>query len=48
MTADLQASPLATLKALGLINADHYRRALAHPHIAELAVATCRVTWYGW
>jgi hypothetical protein len=36
MTIDLQASPLATLKELGIINANHYRRALAHPQLAEL------------
>ena len=36
MTIDLQASPLATLKELGIINANHYRRALAHPQLTEL------------
>ncbi|WP_426208685.1 hypothetical protein [Massilia sp. TWP1-3-3] len=36
MTTALQTSHLATLKAIGIINASHVRRALAHPQLAEL------------
>jgi hypothetical protein len=36
MTTDTQASPLATLQSIGIINAEHHRRALADPHAAEL------------
>jgi hypothetical protein len=36
MTTATQASPLATLQSIGIINADHHRRALADPHAAEL------------
>jgi hypothetical protein len=37
MTTDLQTSPLEALKAIGIINANHVRRALADPEYAELA-----------
>jgi len=40
MTVDAQASPLATLQSIGIINAEHHRRALADPHAAELAGLT--------
>jgi len=36
MTPDTQASPLATLQSIGIISAEHHRRALADPHAAEL------------
>lgn len=36
MTIDTQASPLATLQSIGIINEEHHRRALADPHAAEL------------
>ncbi|NGZ84030.1 hypothetical protein [Duganella aceris] len=36
MTLDTQASPLATLQSIGIINAEHHRRALADPHATEL------------
>lgn len=36
MTIETQASPLATLQSIGIISAEHHRRAMADPEVAEL------------